>query len=167
MITPSDLTRNLISTSQAGSDSIADSIWDISVKDYNAHAWVEIYYDGFGWLPYDFTPASNLDYSAFGEPEVSAAPTDSPTPTPAKPSPHANKAQKNNTKPDNTTPEAAQAAAQAIQKQQHKYDTLFLLIFIAAAVGFITVMILLLLHHRKKLRNTTHVLILIPKVPQI
>ena len=36
----------------------------ISVKDYNAHAWVEIYADGIGWILQDFTPASQFGYAA-------------------------------------------------------------------------------------------------------
>lgn len=34
---------------------------DITVKDYNAHAWVEVYYDGFGWIPVEFTTGSEMD----------------------------------------------------------------------------------------------------------
>ena len=26
------------------------------VRDYNAHAWVEVWYDGIGWIPYEATP---------------------------------------------------------------------------------------------------------------
>lgn len=37
------------------------SITELSVKDYNAHAWVEVYYDGFGWIPVEFTTGSGMD----------------------------------------------------------------------------------------------------------
>lgn len=31
--------------------------WDGYVHDYEAHAWIEVYYDGIGWIPYETTPA--------------------------------------------------------------------------------------------------------------
>lgn len=34
---------------------------EISVKDYNAHAWVEVYCDGFGWIPVEFTIDSGME----------------------------------------------------------------------------------------------------------
>lgn len=37
-------------------------IYDLKIKDANAHAWVEIYKDGFGWVPVEMTPGySQLD----------------------------------------------------------------------------------------------------------
>ncbi len=31
--------------------------YNAAVLDSNAHAWIEVYYDGMGWLPYETTPA--------------------------------------------------------------------------------------------------------------
>ncbi|MCM1226211.1 MAG: transglutaminase-like domain-containing protein [Clostridium sp.] len=39
-------------------DNIKDGNYNIEVKDNQAHAWAEIYIDGYGWAPYEFTPAS-------------------------------------------------------------------------------------------------------------
>lgn len=35
---------------------IDENKYKIPVKDRKAHAWTEIYIDGFGWLPFEFTP---------------------------------------------------------------------------------------------------------------
>lgn len=35
---------------------------ELSVRDYNAHAWVEVYIDGCGWIPVEFTPGSDMGY---------------------------------------------------------------------------------------------------------
>lgn len=35
----------------------------VSVKDNNAHAWVEVYIDGCGWIPVEFTPGARVDYT--------------------------------------------------------------------------------------------------------
>lgn len=40
-----------------GESELKDSgVLKVSVPDANAHAWTEIYVDGFGWIPVDFTP---------------------------------------------------------------------------------------------------------------
>ncbi len=60
------------------------------VPDSNAHAWVEIYLDGYGWHPVEVTPAyaGGLPGQSGGEAETSA-----PTPTPsASPKPSASTA---------------------------------------------------------------------------
>ena len=35
-----------------------------SITNRNAHAWTEVYFSGFGWVPFDATPASNVYGSA-------------------------------------------------------------------------------------------------------
>ncbi len=63
---------------------------EIYVKDYNAHAWVEVYKDGLGWLPVEFTPAAADELAANDESqesqqeveEATSAPTSAPTITP-------------------------------------------------------------------------------------
>ena len=36
---------------------------ELSVRDYNAHAWVEVYIDNCGWIPVEFTPGSGMEYT--------------------------------------------------------------------------------------------------------
>ncbi len=38
-----------------------DTQVEVSVKDYCAHAWVEVYVDGCGWFPVEFTPGSGVE----------------------------------------------------------------------------------------------------------
>ena len=35
------------------------SVYQASVKDWDAHAWIEVYMDGMGWVPVDVTPGRN------------------------------------------------------------------------------------------------------------
>lgn len=45
------------------------------VRDYHAHAWVEVYFDGIGWIPYETTPLYyDAMYAATGSPDVSTDP---------------------------------------------------------------------------------------------
>lgn len=46
-----------------------------------AHAWTEIYFNGFGWLEFDATPIRNNDQT--GEEPPRSTPTPKPTPTPS------------------------------------------------------------------------------------
>lgn len=50
----------------------------------DAHAWTEVYFEGFGWVPFDATPSQqNRDnQSTEDQPEPTPSPTPSPTPPP-------------------------------------------------------------------------------------
>jgi len=76
-----------------------DSIVEITVRDYNAHAWAEVYFDGFGWIPVEFTVGAGMEdmvgiiADIYGETrrvpdiEPTLPPTQAPTPVPVSPSP--------------------------------------------------------------------------------
>ncbi|MGI9253624.1 MAG: DUF4129 domain-containing transglutaminase family protein, partial [Thermomicrobiales bacterium] len=56
-------------------------------REKNAHLWVEVFFPGFGWIPFEPTASQNtIDYgdSALGgEPQATPTPTPLPTPTPS------------------------------------------------------------------------------------
>lgn len=68
---------------------------ELSVKDYNAHAWVEVYIDHCGWIPVEFTPGSAWGYTdtmvssmtQIGEEINQHEEQNTPTVTPIMPSP--------------------------------------------------------------------------------
>lgn len=82
-----------------GYAAVPDSDSVARVTQQQAHAWVEIYFAGFGWLPFDPTPGTNdaggtlpsddpEGDSPTPSPSPTATPTPSPTPAPdASPSP--------------------------------------------------------------------------------
>lgn len=44
-------------------ENIKNNQYEIAIKDERAHAWAEIYIDGYGWVPYEFTPAAAVALS--------------------------------------------------------------------------------------------------------
>ena len=86
----------------------------INVLDRNAHAWVEVYYDGVGWLPYEVTGGS-------GNPEALGSETES-SPAAATPSPSPSAA------PETTvTPEDGNESTDDISKNRDKLFFILLL----------------------------------------
>lgn len=59
-----ELARNITVVGESyasyGVNKATDQEATISVKDYKAHAWVEVYVDGLGWYPVEVTPAAGV-----------------------------------------------------------------------------------------------------------
>jgi hypothetical protein len=53
----------LLNATTDGKETRQDRMVELSVKDYNAHAWVEVYMDSCGWVPVEFTPGYMFDYN--------------------------------------------------------------------------------------------------------
>jgi len=135
---------------------------EISVKDYNAHAWVEVYVDNCGWIPVEFTPGSLVDYNytvmedmaTIGEnlnryeEEVKdqTEKADDPTPTPLVEEEESivNKPEKEEvTTPDNKT--AKENAKQT--------DSLFVTVFIILIAGAAVIIMALRFKIRRRARH--------------
>jgi len=72
----------------------------------NAHAWVEIYFEGVGWIPFDATPGDRGDEGETDNkpPTVTPEPTPSPVPTPSPtPTPDRGDAEQGDEQPDTAT----------------------------------------------------------------
>ncbi len=53
------------------------------VTGLNAHAWTEVYFEGFGWVPFDATPfQQEMDHQENEPDQPDPTPTPTPTPTP-------------------------------------------------------------------------------------
>ncbi len=67
----------------------------VSVRDFSAHAWVEVFLEGIGWYPLEVTPSGNAAASPSPSASASAAPSVTPSPeetggpASAKPTPSA------------------------------------------------------------------------------
>jgi hypothetical protein len=146
-----DIIRNTISVSIK--DTLTDRNIELSVKDYNAHAWVEIYVDGYGWIPMDFTPASAIDFSALNEAIAPVTEAASPTPTPVAPTPKLNKPQTDTVKPEAVTPKAPAVSGQDISEEQHKFDSLFLVLFVLFAAVFIAAAAAVVFYKKRKMKK--------------
>ena len=138
--------------SEGVSEEVTLPVVQVSVRDYNAHAWVEVYFDYCGWIPVEFTPGSVIDYNSTGvdelasigdnlaaEEERSTQPIPTLTPGAASPTPTDPTM---TTTPEETTKEAVSSGANNEKVKEHN-DQVFLLIlgivFAAVLLGFLII----------------------------
>lgn len=137
-ISPADLAVNI--TDRLRVDIPAANFYEteVSVKDYNAHAWVEVYMNGIGWIPIEVTPPSGIGYTAYIREAATATPgitpTEKLTPTPTmEPSPTITQ------KPDGTKPTAIPDNTAVKSDEGQKDSFLWLPLLLIPIIIFITV----------------------------
>lgn len=55
---------------------------EYTIRNADAHAWAEVYFDGYGWIPFEATPTFNFD---FLNQESTTPDQETPTPNPSDP----------------------------------------------------------------------------------
>ncbi len=130
----------------------------IEVKDYNAHAWVEVYIDGCGWIPVEFTPGSAIDISVVddlsqveGYLDETFRDQELPSITPAVPTPTDKQPEQNQPQ---DKPKTQKVVTEEYKKEQARLDQIFLVIFIILMVTGISTVIIIKVRHKSKLINT-------------
>lgn len=134
-----------------GYAAVPDSDSVARVTQQQAHAWVEIYFSGFGWLPFDPTPGTNdaggtlpSDDPEGDSPTPSPSPTATPTPSPSpaldaspsptpspSPEPDSTPTPEPDTPSDTTTPTPPPSDDEPPRDPPHRLWPLLLLLLLA------------------------------------
>ena len=117
------------------------NVYTVEVSDYYAHAWVEVYLEGKGCVPFEMTPLSYLSTPVEKEEEKTetAAVTQTPKPTAAT---SQEKEQEEKKEEEKNTP-----VTTAEKKEEHKETDLEMIIktlIIAMIIAFICLMLIVL-----------------------
>jgi hypothetical protein len=135
---------------------------ELLIKDYNAHAWVEVYIDNCGWIPMEFTPGSSYDYSVLeniavigdiaAEEEAQVTPTQAPPePTEAVISEEDEPEQEKSEQEESEQEDVSPATGNHVKQENTLLDTLFMIFFILLAIGLLTGLFLLSIIRRRRL----------------
>lgn len=134
----------------------------ISVKDSSAHAWVEVYIDGCGWLPVEFTPGSTVEYNnsaidsltqignlVSGIKNDKVVPTLKPaTPTPAKVD------EKNKTVENQN--EQTTSTKSDDRNEKSTLDRAFIVAFILLAIAAVGMLLIKIIKKSRRRRTQNH-----------
>ena len=136
------------------------NIVEIAVKDYNAHAWVEVYFDSCGWIPLEFTPGSAVDYNGsmvdemaligdiLKEEDEEVIPTEVPTePTPIE-------EEQEDKQPADDSEKDATTANKENEKQAIQIDALFFVFLVLIIAGIGITILIMKIRHRRRVRFT-------------
>lgn len=106
----------------------------------DAHAWTEVYFEGFGWIPFDPTPSQEDQNSANPppqsdpEPSPSPSPDPNPTPSPNPDNPNPTPSPEPQDSPDQQ-PEEDPETTPEVPPQDSSSSLWWLLLLLVAAVG--------------------------------
>ncbi len=131
----------------------------ISVRDYNAHAWIEIYMDGCGWIPMDFTPGSAIAYNTQVADDFSYAEKyldqkdDVLLPTIEPQIPTQAAMNQEQAKQNQDLQLQSQSAKQAEEDQKARLNIGFIIAFILMTVAAAVFFLIVRIRRRRRIRN--------------
>jgi hypothetical protein len=118
------------------------------VTGYDAHAWTEVYFKGFGWVPFDPTPNQHDDNEPppNDEPEPTPTPTPSPTPDPNQPqqdtpTPPPDTDQQETPSPEPTVVPDEQNEPEPDDDQNNPFPWWILIVLAAAAAAYLRIVL--------------------------
>ncbi|MDO5401882.1 MAG: transglutaminase domain-containing protein [Eubacteriales bacterium] len=150
-------------TTDGTRENVSEAAYTIELTDRNAHAWVEVYMDGYGWIPIEATPGnSRSDYMA--EAGLSGDDKEQGTTVPrqeeSQTAEETTKETANDTEEETYTAETEDItvlddmgdAGQEVTPKKI-YKVLIIIAGILLLLIFVWLMLLLRMHHKKKARE--------------
>lgn len=134
-------------------ETASGSSYTVPILDSNAHAWMEIYIEGLGWIPFEFTFSYFTPPASTPEPTVPNAPTEpAPTEPPTTIVPHV-------TSPveETQTSETADLPSGSEQGDTISFDPMPLLVTLLVLAGLTGLLLLPVMLRRQRLMKRRRV----------